>query len=106
MPSGVEVWVVLMILFGQTELAEAADARIATIPGDSSLKVLEPHFVVCHRGPDIDQRAVSNFIDDFSGYLGFLIFVIEAISCVENSSCTTQFLDVLEAYFQNNWCIN
>jgi hypothetical protein len=64
-------------LFGEMELAKAADAGIATIPG-GSLKVSEPHFVVCHR-LDIHQRAVLSFINDFSQYLGFLIFVIEAI---------------------------
>ena len=103
MPSGVKVWVVPTRLFGETELSKAADARIATILGGSFLKVSELHFAVCHRRIDIHQRAVSNFIHDFSRYLG-LIFVIEAISCVANSSCTTEFLDVvfpvLEAYFK------
>ena len=64
MPSGVEVWVVLMILFGQTELAEAADARIATIPGGSSLKVSEPHFTVCHRGLEEQFRILLTISRD------------------------------------------
>ena len=66
MPSGVEVWVVPTRLFGETELTEAADARIATIPGGSSLKVSEPHFAVCHRGLEEQYRIILMISRDIS----------------------------------------
>jgi hypothetical protein len=53
-------------LFGETELAEAADAGIATIPGGSSLKVSEPHFAVCHRELDIQFRILLTISRDIS----------------------------------------
>ena len=65
MPSGVEVWVVPTRIFGETELAEAADARIATIPG-GSLKVPEPHFTVCHRGLEEQFRILLTISHDNS----------------------------------------
>ena len=66
MPSGVEVWVVPTRLFGETELAEAADARIATIPRGSSLKASEPHFTMCHRGLEEQFRILLTISHDIS----------------------------------------
>ena len=76
MPSGVEVWVAPTRLFGETEHAEAAHARIATIPGGSSSKVSEPHFTVCHRGLEEQFRILLTISHDISASLSWKRYLV------------------------------